>query len=99
VVNIVNENMEQEIMDKVINIYPNPANDMVTVEYPVGFEKYQVQLFDALGQVVYNHQIKDDGTNAGTVKHQINIASFSKGVYFVSVTTEAGRTMKRLIIQ
>ena len=81
------------------NLYPNPAGTEVTIEYPVGFKKYQLQLFDALGQLVYDEQLNDDGSYNGVLSHKMDVSSFQKGIYIVSVGTESGNTFKRLIIQ
>lgn len=92
-------NIEQTILTTSIRVYPNPADNNITVEYPSGFKKYQLQLFDALGQMVYNEELKDEGSYSGTLSHQVNISSLPKGIYIVSVQTEYGSTFKRLIIQ
>lgn len=96
---IVTGNIEQTIMNSGINVYPNPADDMVTIEYPAGFKKYSLQLFDALGQLVINEQLINDGTGNEILSHQLDISSFTKGVYIVNIQTEYGSTFKRLIIQ
>ena len=44
---IIPSGIEQEIMNATINVYPNPANDVITIDYPSGFHKYSLQLFDA----------------------------------------------------
>lgn len=96
---VITGNQDQEILDNVFNLFPNPAGNEVTIEYPVGFKKYQLQLFDALGQIVYNEQLNDAGSYNGILSHKIDVSSFHKGIYIVSVGTESGNTFKRLIIQ
>jgi hypothetical protein len=92
-------NIEQTILNASINVYPNPADNNITVEYPAGFKKYQLQLFDALGQIVINEELKDDGSYNGTLSHQVDVSNLTKGIYIVSIQTEYGSTFKRLIIQ
>jgi hypothetical protein len=91
--------IEQAILNTSVNVYPNPADNNITIEYPAGFKKYQLQLFDALGQMVYNEELQDDGSYTGTLSKQVDISSLTKGIYIVSVQTEYGSTFKRLIVQ
>lgn len=96
---IITGDVEQTIMNTSINVYPNPADDKITVEYPSGFKKYSLQLFDALGQMVINEQLTNDGTGNTTLSHQLDVSSLKKGVYIVNIQTEYGSTFKRLVIQ
>lgn len=96
---IITGNIEQAIMNTSINVYPNPADDLITVEYPSGFKKYSLQLFDALGQMVINEELTNDGTSNTTLSHQVDVSSLNKGVYIVNIQTEYGSTFKRLVIQ
>lgn len=91
--------IEQEIMNTSINVYPNPADEMVTIEYPSGFKMYQLQLFDALGQMVINEQLGANHNGTGNLTHTINVSALPKGMYIVNVQTEYGSSFKRLIIQ
>ncbi|MCW3083539.1 MAG: hypothetical protein JWP12_905 [Bacteroidetes bacterium] len=96
---ITTGNIEQDIMNAAINVYPNPASDEITVEYPVGFKKYTLMVFDALGQLVYNQELADEGSYKGTLTHKMDVSALTKGVYIVSVQTEYGSTFKRIVIQ
>jgi hypothetical protein len=96
---VITGDVEQAIMNNNINVYPNPADDMITVEYPAGFKKYSLQLFNSLGQMVINENLNDDGSGNTTLSHQLDISSLTKGVYMVNVQTEYGSTFRRLVIQ
>lgn len=96
---IATGSIEQEILNTSINVYPNPADDKVTIQYPAGFKRYQLQMFDALGQLVVNEQLNDDGAYNGTLTHQLDVSAFTKGVYIVNIQTEYGSSFKRLVIQ
>lgn len=90
---------DQEILNGNINVYPNPAHDVITIEYPAGFKKYQLQLYDALGQLVVNEQLDNDPTNNGVLTHTINVGEFTKGVYIIHLQTENSSSFKRVVIQ
>lgn len=74
----------QEITNNPLQLYPNPATDIVTIN--MGEQNIQhLTVTDVNGRVVY-HTEKE---NAPT--HHINTAHFTAGVYFVSVTA-GGKT-------
>ena len=77
------------------NIYPNPANSNVTVEFEVkNSGDYAVQIYNAFGQKVA-------ALPCGKVdlfcKKEINISSFERGIYTVSIVSKNGKITKRLI--
>jgi hypothetical protein len=90
---------EQNLMNANINVYPNPATDQISIEYPGGFKKYQLMLYDALGQLVISKELKGSATNQGNNIEVMNIEGLPKGVYIVSLMTEYGSTYRRIVIQ
>jgi hypothetical protein len=52
-----------------------------------------------VGQVVYSEQLNDASGATGTSNKQIDVSSFAKGMYILSVQTEYGSTYKRIVIQ
>jgi hypothetical protein len=96
---ITTGNIEQTIMNASINVYPNPADELITIEYPSGFKQYSVQLYDALGQMVINEKLADDAGGNVSLSHQVDVSALTKGVYIVNVQTEYGSTFKRIVIQ
>ncbi|MBL7883348.1 MAG: VCBS repeat-containing protein [Bacteroidia bacterium] len=91
--------IEATILNNEVIVYPNPASDAITLQYPLGFRKYNLVIYDALGKQVYSEQLSADGINGGNATTQISVSDFAKGMYIVSLQTEYGSTFKRLIIQ
>ncbi len=91
--------VEATILENEVIVYPNPASSSLTVQYPLGFEKYNLQIFDAVGQVVFSEQLNDASGATGTSNKQIDVSNFAKGMYILSVQTEYGSTYKRIVIQ
>ncbi|MBK7181751.1 MAG: T9SS type A sorting domain-containing protein [Bacteroidetes bacterium] len=91
--------VEATILENEVIVYPNPASSSLTVQYPLGFEKYNLMIFDAVGQVVFSEQLNDASGATGTSNKQIDVSSFAKGMYILSVQTEYGSTYKRIVIQ
>ena len=61
-----------------INVYPNPASEMVHIE---GVEAVEIQVYNALGQVVK--------TVLGT--NEIDLSGWVNGVYFLRITDAEGK--------
>lgn len=63
-----------------LNVYPNPTNDLFTIELSQELENAQLYLFDALGK-----EIKSQAINASTV---ISIGEFVPGIYFGRIESQ-----------
>ena len=73
------------------SLYPNPANDYITIDLNGTSSNYQVAIFDMLGKNVYNTEI--DGTK------QIDVSSLAAGAYFVKLNSNSQTTTIRFIKQ
>jgi len=71
-----------------LNLYPNPTSDVVFVEAEA---MSHVKLFNAMGQCVMDKDL------AGSVL-QIDLSSYSEGVYLLSVTTKKAILSRRFVL-
>ena len=76
-----------------IVMYPNPANDKVTVVMPSS-DNYNLNIMNVLGAVVYSENIAK-GVNEKT----INVSTLPKGVYFLNLESANGKGSRKLIIE
>ena len=76
----------EEIKDKVISVYPDPAMETVTID---GVEASEVQVYNALGQLVKTVQ----GSN------EINVSGLPAGIYSIRVTMNDGNLFLNKIIK
>jgi hypothetical protein len=60
-----------------LSIYPNPANDIIAIQINTQ-ETHIVEISSLNGQLIYS--MKMDGPT-----HQIDLSSFQKGLYFITV--------------
>ncbi len=86
---IVGPTSVNEVSMDQFSAYPNPANDIVNVVSPVAFET--VRLFDMTGREVYSYTGK-------TLSHQINVASFQTGMYFLVIEGNNTTSTKKVSI-
>jgi hypothetical protein len=73
-----------------INIYPNPANNVVNISSDVDMKT--VRIVNYTGQVVYTE-------NAYSNSLSINTSNLAKGVYVLQLETASGWSSQKLIIE
>ena len=76
--------------DAYIMMFPNPANNMVNLS--TNYVMSNVKFVNQLGQVVL-----EQVPNSKTVI--VNTAQLQAGIYFVKITSEAGESIQKLVIQ
>ncbi len=72
-----------------LSIYPNPTNNLLTIETAQS-GKYSIEITSLNGQQIYST------TMEGTT-HQIDLSSFQKGVYFITIRSEDFVTTRKII--
>jgi hypothetical protein len=73
-----------------IEVYPNPAKDVLTINISGYKGKVKATLFDGKGQLVTTRQFSNG-------KNSIVVSSLASGIYTLSITDEAGNTSNRKI--
>ncbi len=78
-----------------IDIYPNPATDMVKVRFTLKKAMdAEVFITDNLGRVVKNIDIKK---NVLDYSGNVDISDFDNGIYFLNVKTKYGTRAKKIV--
>jgi hypothetical protein len=78
--------------NKSVSVYPNPANENVTIDISgAGFLVANLKLYNIIGEMVYQTEI----TSASTV---IPVSSFAKGVYTIVIANKGVNVFKKLVI-
>lgn len=77
-----------EMKNKKLVVYPNPATDIVTVQ--TNSNNGTVQIFDISGKLLNNE-------NYTSETFQLNIANYPAGTYYVVLTSENARQTTKLI--
>ncbi|MBR4148076.1 MAG: choice-of-anchor J domain-containing protein [Bacteroidales bacterium] len=75
-------------MDVVRSIYPNPTSGDLHIN---AADMKRISIVNMLGQMVYDRTVEGNET-------VINMAPFGNGVYMVSIVTENGRSVKRIVV-
>ena len=75
-------------------LYPNPASDFVVCELKGWNESVNLSVVDLNGKIIYSDRV-DCNENAF---YKIPCGDFPKGMYFLYITSKAGRVTKKLIV-
>jgi hypothetical protein len=81
-----------ELKDVGIMLYPNPAIDLLNIQWDRPFGTAQILISDALGQVVST-------TSASSTSVAIDVASLSQGVYLLSIHLNERKVQGRFMKQ
>ena len=89
---------EQEIMELAedeeshISIYPNPANDNITIE--LSSDCHTIEIYDSFGRMMMGQQVTE------SLSHQVvdvDISKYPSGLYLVVVKDDNNRYYKRIV--
>lgn len=65
-------------------LFPNPATESITIEYETpDFEEYEIQVFNALGQLLFKDVIQP--LRFGIKRYELSTNSWPSGVYFLAL--------------
>jgi len=83
-----------EIQPIDFRVYPNPANDFVTIELDHKLQQKNVALSvsNLLGQVIYQQD------NINEWKMNINVEKWTAGIYLIELRGENFRSVKKLVV-
>ncbi len=80
-----------------LKLYPNPANDYVTVNFASDkYETVKVEVYSLNGTLSYSELVN---ANRGDNKTRIDVSSMQKGVYVVSISTAKQTKVQKLIVE
>ena len=79
--------------EEVISLYPNPANDMITIQYDLATSNAVLEIFEISGR-----SISKNNLTSNKDKISLDISKFQPGVYIVVVRQNNGRTWQQKII-
>jgi hypothetical protein len=77
--------------DLFVELYPNPAINVLNVNLGNNVEQSEITIVTVDGKVVYHENIKD-------TKTAINVSSFARGLYFISITSNNKKFISKVVI-
>ena len=83
--------------DNHFSVYPNPANESVTVSFNLpGATKSKIEFVDAVGRIVSSEILENMN---GSYNHDFDISNFAKGIYTIHVSSKDKTSYQQLVIQ
>ncbi len=91
-------NIEENLAELSVMVYPNPALDVVNVTYfsPIEQSNFQLELLDAKSTIRQTNALN---AKAGLNTVQLNVANLPGGIYFVRTQLQDRQITKKLIKQ
>jgi hypothetical protein len=85
--------VEVETAQKVVHLYPNPANDALSVSFSSpNTGTLHLTVYNALGQIVLQKTTTSNGQH-----HQLDISSLAAGVLFLDIQTDDYEEVVRFV--
>ena len=76
-----------------LDVYPNPPRDMFNVTFTSeDVQDLEVRVMNVVGEVVYTENLEEF---VGEYTKKIDLATYTKGVYFLEITTNNGVVNKK----
>ena len=81
-----------------IKLYPNPATDRVQIEIEQvdAFEATTITVLNAMGQQLFQQSLP---ANRHQWTHEMEVAGWAKGLYFVKIGNASSQTIRKLLIE
>ena len=80
------------VLNKTFNVYPNPANGFVIIESENLSGINQLIITNSLGQVVIEETIN------GTSNNRIDVTNLENGIYFMILNSESGMSTSKFLV-
>jgi hypothetical protein len=80
-----------------LDVYPNPSREIFNVSFTSeDIQDLEVRVINVVGEVIYTESLEQF---VGEYTKQVDLATYTKGVYFLEITTNNGVVNKKLILQ
>ncbi len=78
-------------LEKNIDMFPNPANEVLFVKLKDNSQQYSLQMFDETGKLVFENK-------ALSAENQINTSKLSSGIYFATIKQADGKDLTKKVV-
>jgi len=70
-----------------LNIYPNPAGDLINIDFQLGNQsKVVMNIFDLNNKLIIT--VPDDFSHNGNYSNSVNVENLKPGIYFIQIITD-----------
>lgn len=79
-----------------ISIYPNPSTGIFTLSIENNRVTCYLSAYNIHGQEIYTNKFFSEG---GNISKQLDFSHFSKGIYYIRITTETATRVEKVILE
>ncbi|MEP7265798.1 MAG: LamG-like jellyroll fold domain-containing protein [Bacteroidota bacterium] len=90
--NIFTTGLHEEFSDNELSIFPNPANDQVSIRYNLQNKKTSLQIFNSLGELVSSRELINPAIT-------INVNDFPEGLYVIRIVDDGNWVTRKMILE
>ena len=91
---INNVGVEESGTFEYLNVYPNPANDNITIELQTNnTQTINIELMTITGEII----ISENSVASGKFTRSLDISNLAQGIYFLRITNEIGIINKKIV--
>ncbi|MCB0483329.1 MAG: zinc-dependent metalloprotease, partial [Flavobacteriales bacterium] len=83
-------NVDAPSLEKSLHLYPNPANDLLSIRWTGAIA--EIQIINLQGSIQYKANLP------GNIRHQINLEAMPAGYYFLRATIGGATTTRAFSI-
>ncbi|MCF8371024.1 MAG: T9SS type A sorting domain-containing protein [Bacteroidales bacterium] len=84
--------IDEEVQAKDIRMFPNPASNMVSIEFKNSIRATEIETYNMRGKRIENIQIDSSYSSI-----MMDISAYPVGAYIISIQTNKGRISRRVI--
>ncbi|MDX2361911.1 MAG: T9SS type A sorting domain-containing protein [Crocinitomicaceae bacterium] len=85
-----------EVENLELNVYPNPVNDILTIELTLNSNDAVIELVDMKGKVVYAHTNSLTAGQSNSV--ELSTTSFEEGIYTLRISSNDSIAQERIVV-
>lgn len=86
--------LNKEILEEAIHIFPKPSNGLIFVKNNASINLEKAFIYDIGGRLIFENNLSGT-SNTKT----INLEGYSKGVYFVKITSDLTEITRKIILE
>lgn len=88
--------IEELDFDRNISLYPNPTNGIVNISFEdVIQSQWKIEVYNSIGSLIYTEEL----TRIDKTEYKVDLSNFSKGMYFIKISTNNESCVKNLIVK
>lgn len=80
------------VFEAQVSVYPNPASNVINIDVAANVSAVSITAYDTKGQIVFAEE------NAATTT-TIDATNFASGVYYLTISSDAGTAVKKVVVE